>query len=78
MTSPGDLQAQADALHWYHTIDLGNGGMPIVVNRYVVQHGNDKSLALYWYQSRDRVVASDHPTSAASRPGRAVMMPARR
>ncbi len=25
MTSPEDLQAQADALHWYHTIDLGNG-----------------------------------------------------
>ena len=25
MTSPADLQAQADALHWYHTIDLGNG-----------------------------------------------------
>ena len=25
MTSPGELQAQADALHWYHTIDLGNG-----------------------------------------------------
>jgi tRNA (mo5U34)-methyltransferase len=25
MTSPRDLQIQADALHWYHTIDLGDG-----------------------------------------------------
>jgi tRNA (mo5U34)-methyltransferase len=25
MTSPADLQARADALEWYHTIDLGNG-----------------------------------------------------
>ena len=42
-----------------YAIDLG-GAKPIVVNRYVVQHGNDKSLALYWYQSRDRVVASEY------------------
>jgi tRNA (mo5U34)-methyltransferase len=25
MTTPAELQAQADALGWYHTIDLGNG-----------------------------------------------------
>ena len=25
MTSPAELQAQADALQWYHTIDLGHG-----------------------------------------------------
>ena len=25
MTTPAELQAQADALQWYHTIDLGNG-----------------------------------------------------
>jgi tRNA (mo5U34)-methyltransferase len=25
MTTPADLQAQADALEWYHSIDLGNG-----------------------------------------------------
>lgn len=33
---------------------------PIVVNRYVVQHGDDRSLVMYWYQSRDRVVASEY------------------
>jgi EpsI family protein len=42
-----------------YSIDVGRA-MPIVVNRYVVQHGTDKSVALYWYQSRDRVVASEY------------------
>jgi len=32
----------------------------IRVNRYVVQKGDQKSLVLYWYQSRDRVVASEY------------------
>jgi tRNA (mo5U34)-methyltransferase len=35
MTTPADLQAQADALQWYHTIDLGNG---------VVTRGNGVQL----------------------------------
>ena len=42
-----------------YSIDVG-GARPIVVNRYVVQHGEDRSLSLYWYQSRDRVVASEY------------------
>jgi EpsI family protein len=42
-----------------YSIDVG-GTQPIVVNRYVVQHGDDRSLVLYWYQSRDRVVASEY------------------
>jgi EpsI family protein len=33
---------------------------PIRVNRYVVSRGDDKSLVLYWYQTRDRVVASEY------------------
>jgi EpsI family protein len=33
---------------------------PIVVNRYIVQHGEDRSLVMYWYQSRERVVASEY------------------
>jgi EpsI family protein len=32
---------------------------PIVVNRYVVQHGEDKSVTLYWYHSHNRVIASE-------------------
>lgn len=30
------------------------------VNRYIVQKGDSRSLVLYWYQSRDRVVASEY------------------
>src|ERR1039458_6324331 len=33
---------------------------PIVVNRYVVAHGEDKVLAIYWYQGRHRVIASEY------------------
>jgi EpsI family protein len=42
-----------------YSIDVG-AAQPIVVNRYLVQHGEDRSLVLYWYQSRDRVVASEY------------------
>jgi EpsI family protein len=34
-------------------------GKSIAVNRYVVSHGEDRSLVMYWYQSRDRVVADE-------------------
>jgi EpsI family protein len=33
---------------------------PIPVNRYVVSKGEAKSLVMYWYQSRDRAVASEY------------------
>jgi EpsI family protein len=33
---------------------------PIQVNRYVVARGSNQSLVLYWYQARDRVVASEY------------------
>ncbi len=36
------------------------GRTPIQVNRYIVQKGDAASLVLYWYQSRDRVVASEY------------------
>ncbi len=39
-------------------IDVGTA-QPIVVNRYEVQHGDARDLVLYWYQSRDRVVANE-------------------
>jgi EpsI family protein len=32
---------------------------PIEVNRYIVSKGGEKAAVLYWYQSRDRVVASE-------------------
>ena len=40
------------------TVDSGQG--PITVNRYVVSHGDQRSVVLYWYQSRNRAVASEY------------------
>ena len=40
-------------------VDIPGRG-PIEVNRYVVGKGEQKSLVMYWYQSRDRVVASEY------------------
>jgi EpsI family protein len=40
-------------------IDVGRGA-PIQVNRYVVAHGDERSLVMYWYQSRDRAIASEY------------------
>jgi EpsI family protein len=33
---------------------------PIQVNRYVVERGADRSVTLYWYQSHNRVIASEY------------------
>jgi EpsI family protein len=41
-----------------YAIDAGLAA-PIVVNRYVIVHGQERELVLYWYQSRDRVVAEE-------------------
>jgi EpsI family protein len=41
-----------------YSIDVG-AATPIVVNRYVIEHGEERELVLYWYQSRDRVVADE-------------------
>lgn len=40
-------------------VDVGRAA-PIMVNRYVVAHGESRSVVLYWYQSRDRAVASEY------------------
>lgn len=37
---------------------------PIEINRYIVSKGEDRSVVLYWYQSRDRVVASEYRAAA--------------
>jgi len=33
---------------------------PIEVNRYIIAKGTEKSVVLYWYQSRHRVIASEY------------------
>ncbi len=44
------------------TINIPVAGQPnpIDVNRYVVARGSNQSLVLYWYQARDRVIASEY------------------
>ena len=37
---------------------------PIEINRYVISKGEDKAVVLYWYQSRDRVVAKEYQAAA--------------
>ena len=36
------------------------GRAPIEANRYIVSKGDAKSVVLYWYQSRDRTIASEY------------------
>ena len=41
------------------TIDMPQRG-PVPVNRYIVAKADAKSVVLYWYQSRDRIVANEY------------------
>lgn len=43
----------------YADVPVEGRSDPIRINRYVVAKGSEKSLVLYWYQSRDRVVANE-------------------
>jgi EpsI family protein len=33
--------------------------VPIVINKYVIARGEERSVVLYWYQSRNRVIAGE-------------------
>jgi EpsI family protein len=41
-------------------IDISGQTEPIRVNEYVVSRGNNESVVLYWYQSHNRIVASEY------------------
>src|ERR1700694_4913794 len=41
-------------------VKVAGEAQPIVINRYVVSRAGENSVVLYWYQSRDRVVASEY------------------
>ena len=41
------------------TIRVPDWDTPITINRYVVQHGDERSVSLYWYQSHGRVIAAE-------------------
>src|SRR2546423_12628088 len=40
-------------------ISPANGAPAFEANSYVVQHGNDRQLMIYWYQGRGRAVANE-------------------
>ncbi len=42
------------------TIPVENGSRTIEANRYLVSRGEQQSLVVYWYQSHNRVVASEY------------------
>jgi EpsI family protein len=41
-------------------VTVPGAATPIRINRYVVARGSEKNVVLYWYQSRDRVIASEY------------------
>ncbi len=52
----GWTQTQSDTIN----VTVPGRAEPIEVNRYLVSKGENKSIVVYWYQSRDRVVASEY------------------
>lgn len=42
------------------SIQVPDWPTPIVTNKYVVSHGTEKSVVLYWYQSHNRIIASEY------------------
>jgi len=55
---PGSGWAQTQS----GTLDISVPGeaTPVKVNRYVVARGQNQSVVLYWYQARNRVIASEY------------------
>jgi EpsI family protein len=45
-------------------VSIAGRGQPIEINRYIVSKGEERAVVLYWYQSRDRVVASEYRAAA--------------
>jgi EpsI family protein len=41
------------------SLTIPSGSSNTVVNRYSVRRGDDKMVIYYWYQSKDRIVASE-------------------
>ena len=69
-----DRQAQGRTIHSPKNCLPGSGwepltstvasvptdGGPVVVNRYLLQKGNERALVFYWYQGRGRVAANEY------------------
>jgi EpsI family protein len=44
----------------YETIQLPSGGSTFAVNKYSISHEGERKVVLYWYQSKERVFASEY------------------
>jgi len=44
----------------YGSIDVPVKGARVTINKYSIQNNGERALVLYWYQSRDRVIASEY------------------
>jgi EpsI family protein len=42
------------------TIPASGRPAPIIANRYVAAHGDERAVVVYWYQSHDRIIASEY------------------
>ena len=42
------------------SISVPGRAEPILANRYVVAHGDEKAVVIYWYQSHQRIIASEY------------------
>jgi EpsI family protein len=41
-------------------LQIGSADNPVFVNEYIVEKGSSRDLVLYWYQSHERIVASEY------------------
>ena len=64
MTSGAERKKPAAALIAPPYASKERRDQPIEVNRYVVSKGDSRAVVLYWYQSRNRVVASEYKAAA--------------
>ena len=44
----------------YDTMEVPAAGQRFTVNKYSISRESDRRLVLYWYQSRDRIIASEY------------------
>jgi EpsI family protein len=45
-------------------VTVAGRAAPMEINRYLVSKGESRSMVLYWYQSRGRIVASEYKAAA--------------
>jgi EpsI family protein len=44
----------------YDTVEVPAAGQTYTVNKYSISRESERRLVLYWYQSRDRIIASEY------------------